>query len=230
MPSILETIRQYGYHFPPVESALKEPDGLLASGGDLNPGRILQAYSQGIFPWYSPEDPILWWSPDPRCVLFTDELHISRSMRKWLNQHSYQVTLDKAFPAVIAACAAPRAKQAGTWINADIQNAYCQLHDANMAHSVEVWDKDQLVGGLYGIAIGSMFFGESMFSKTRNTSKLAFITLVEKLRAEGFSMIDCQVYNPHLETLGARCIPREEFIAIIQRQMQRPNTLQWELP
>lgn len=230
MPSILETIRQYGYRFPPVESALQDPDGLLASGGDLNPGRILQAYSQGIFPWYSENDPILWWSPDPRCVLFTDELHISRSMHKWLKQHDYSVSMDKAFPKVIAACAEPRSKQSGTWINPDIQDAYCQLHTTGMAHSVEVWQEDNLVGGLYGIAIGSMFFGESMFSKTTNTSKLAFITLVEKLRTEGFSMIDCQVYNPHLETLGARCISRKEFMTVINRQMSITSDMRWELP
>lgn len=229
MASILETIRQNAYYFPPVETALQEPDGLLAAGGDLNPDRILRAYSHGIFPWYSAEDPILWWSPDPRCVLFTDELHISRSMAKWLKQQQLRVTTDTAFKPVIQACAQPRAKQAETWINRDIQAAYTALHQHGLAHSIEVWDGEELVGGLYGVSIGRMFFGESMFSRTTNASKLAFIKLVQSASHMGFRMIDCQVHNPHLETLGARCIPRGQFVQIIEQQMQLPPPIKWEL-
>lgn len=230
MASILESIRQNGYHFPPLEDALRDPDGLIAAGGDLQPARILHAYSRGIFPWYSPGEPILWWSPDPRCVLFTDELHISRSMRKWLKQHPYRITTNAAFREVMAACAAPRPKQSGTWINQDIQDAYCSLHGQSLAHSIEIWDKDTLVGGLYGVCIGRMFFGESMFSRAENTSKLAFITLSQYLHSQGFSIIDCQVYNPHLETLGARCIPRQVFIEMIEEQMRQPSPAHWGLP
>ncbi len=198
--------------FPDVSQAMRQPDGLLAAGGDLSSGRILAAYRRGIFPWYSEGQPILWWSPDPRTVLFPADLKISRSLRKRLNQQHFAVTLDKAFDEVIAACAEPRPQGEGTWITREMSDAYCRLHLEGFAHSVECWRDGRLVGGLYGIALGRVFFGESMFSRQSDASKVAFCHLVRQLRVWAFSLIDCQVYSPHLATLGAVEIPRSRFI------------------
>lgn len=200
--------------FPPLEFALSEPNGLLCAGGDLTPQRIVQAYRKGIFPWYSSGEPILWWSPDPRMVLVPSEFKISRSLRRTLRNGGHQVRLDSDFRAVIRACARTRRKgQAGTWISAPMQAAYCSLHELGFAHSVETWLDDKLVGGLYGLAIGRMFYGESMFSHATDASKIALAHLVRFLEAQGFGLIDCQMNTPHLASLGAREIPRREFIA-----------------
>lgn len=198
--------------FPRHEYALKEPNGLLAAGGDLSCERLLNAYSLGIFPWYSEDDPILWWSPDPRCVLIPDEFKPSRSLSKAIRKSGYKVTSNKCFEEVVTECAAPRLKQDGTWINTHIIESYSNLHKLGYAHSVECWDENELIGGLYGIAIGRAFFGESMFSKKSNSSKIAFAFLCKKLSDWGFEIIDCQVHNPHLESLGAIEIPRAEFL------------------
>jgi leucyl/phenylalanyl-tRNA--protein transferase len=197
--------------FPDASLALTEPDGLLAIGGDLTVKRLLTAYSKGIFPWYNEDQPILWWSPDPRAVLFPEHLKISRSLRKTLHKHIFRVSFDMAFDRVIQACAAPRPKQSGTWISDEMQQAYQQLHQQGYAHSVECWQDAELVGGLYGVAIGKIFFGESMFSRVTDASKIAFVYLVKHLQAKGFSLIDCQVSSAHLESLGAIDIPRTEF-------------------
>ncbi len=198
--------------FPDVSRALREPDGLLAVGGDLSTERILEAYRHGIFPWYSEAQPILWWSPDPRTVLFPAALKVSRSLRKTLNRQRFRVTLDTAFNDVIAACAEPRARSVGTWITRDMTNAYSTLHTQGFAHSVECWREQRLVGGLYGLAIGQVFFGESMFSREPDASKVAFCHLVRQLGAWNFGLIDCQVYSRHLASLGAGEIPRSEFV------------------
>lgn len=203
--------------FPPLEQALVEPDGLLAAGGDLSEPRLVNAYRSGIFPWYNPGEPILWWSPDPRCVLFPRDLYLSRSLRKRLRKQDYSVTFDQAFAKVVAACAAPRQKQQGTWISDDIFSAYLNLHRSGIAHSVEVWLDDQLVGGLYGLAIGKVFFGESMFSRQRDASKIAFAWLATQLQYWGYELIDCQVYNDHLASLGATEIPRQVFARELAR-------------
>lgn len=197
--------------FPPLETALREPNGLLAVGGDLSPRRMLAAYSQGIFPWYSTGDPILWWSPDPRMVLFPDELKVSRSLAKTLRNKAYEVRFDTAFDEVITACAAPRADEAGTWIVPEMQTAYRRLHELGYAHSVETWMDGELAGGLYGVALGRVFYGESMFTRVRDASKIALVHLVRRLQAAGYGMIDCQMETAHLASLGARPIPRAEF-------------------
>lgn len=189
---------------------MDEPNGLLAVGGDLAPARILAAYREGIFPWYNPGDPILWWSPNPRTVIFPAQLHVSRSLKKLLRQGRYQVTLDQAFSAVIRACA-ERTDSSGTWISTEIIEAYSQLHLKGVAHSVEVWRDNELVGGLYGLALGKVFFGESMFSRADNASKVGFVHLVQQLKQWGFQLIDCQVANDHLFTLGATEVSRESF-------------------
>jgi leucyl/phenylalanyl-tRNA---protein transferase len=200
--------------FPPVSHA--EEDGLLAVGGDLHPDRILAAYAQGIFPWYSGRSPILWWSPDPRMVLFPGELKVSKSMQQVLRRGIFKVTLDRDFPGVISACSkVARPGQDGTWLGKDMQRAYTELHRLGHAHSVEVWREGALVGGLYGVALGKVFCGESMFAHESNASKAGFITLVEALRARGFGLIDCQVHTPHLESLGAREIPRAAFVGLL---------------
>ena len=204
--------------FPPVEAALAEPNGLLAAGGDLSPGRILAAYRRGIFPWYSAGEPILWWSPDPRMVLFPNEMRISRSLAKVLRNCPYDVTLDTAFAQVVAGCAAaPRQGQRGTWITVEMQAAYGRLHELGHAHSVEVWMDGELAGGLYGMAIGQAFYGESMFSRQRDASKIALAHLCVHLQRCGFGIIDCQMETKHLASLGARPIPRSEFVALLRR-------------
>ena len=199
--------------FPSPDRALREPNGLLCAGGDLTPGRILTAYRQGIFPWFSAGEPVLWWSPDPRMVLEPAQLKISRSLRRTLRRAQYEVRLDSCFPTVIRACAEiTRKAQGGTWITRDMQAAYIRLHRAGYAHSVETWMEGQLMGGLYGIAIGKMFYGESMFSLVSDTSKIALAHLARYLARQGFGLIDCQMTTPHLASLGAHEIPRSEFI------------------
>lgn len=202
--------------FPPVARALDAPNGLLAAGGDLSAERLLEAYRSGIFPWFSPGDPILWWSPDPRMVLFPQEFRLSTSLKKTLKRARFKVTTDQAFEQVVRACAAPRASENGTWIVEEMITAYCELHRLGHAHSVEVWIENELVGGLYGVAIGKMFYGESMFSKRTDGSKIAFAHMARQLEYWGFGMIDCQMYTPHLASLGAREIPRAEFVARLQ--------------
>ena len=196
--------------FPPLSSALREPNGLLAAGGDLAPQRLIEAYRHGIFPWFNPGEPILWWSPDPRMVLFPAELKVSRSLQKTLKKHAYEVRVDTAFREVMQACAAPRDGQS-TWITPAMIAAYCELHRLGLAHSVETWVEGRLVGGLYGIGIGRMFYGESMFSHQADASKIAFVHLVRQLERWNFGMIDCQMKTAHLASLGAREIPRAEF-------------------
>jgi leucyl/phenylalanyl-tRNA--protein transferase len=201
-----------GDPFPPVENALKEPNGLLCAGADLSVPRLLAAYRSGIFPWYSGEEPILWWSPDPRMVLFCDELKVSRSLAKNVRNKGFETRIDSAFAKVIKACAGPRKSETGTWISTEMQAAYVALHRAGHAHSFETWLDGRLVGGLYGVAIGRAFFGESMFSRATDASKVALVALVEELRARGFPMIDCQQRTPLLASLGAREIPRHQFL------------------
>lgn len=213
--------------FPPIEQALDEPNGLLAAGGGLTQGRLLAAYRAGIFPWYSPGEPILWWSPDPRCILLPEQLHVSRSMRKRLKRNDYSVCFDRNFSAVIEACSEPRAQEEGTWITREMKQAYCSLHEQGVAHSVEVYIKGELVGGLYGIAMGKMFFGESMFSRSRDASKIAFIKMVEQLQNWGYALIDCQVSNDHLFSLGASEIPRAEFQGYLDQYLDLPVDHLW---
>lgn len=202
--------------FPDPSLALRDPDGLLAIGGDLSPQRILSAYRQGIFPWYSDEQPILWWSPDPRTVLLPDHLKISRSLRKTLRKGHFRITLDRAFADVIDACARPRAGSSGTWITNEMAEAYTLLHRAGHAHSVEAWLGGELAGGLYGVSIGRVFFGESMFSRRTDASKVAFVYLVTQLKAWGFPLVDCQVHSEHLASLGAEEIKRPVFIRLLR--------------
>lgn len=206
-------------HFPPVQ--LAEPDGLLAIGGDLSPARLLEAYRHGIFPWYE-GDHILWWCPDPRFVLFPDELKVARSIRPLLNRKEFAFTTNKAFKEVIHYCkSSPRPGQDGTWITDDVENAYIRLHELGYAHSAEVWKDGQLAGGLYGIRLGKVFFGESMFSRISNASRYAFITYISQLKKEGVTLIDCQVYTEYLKSLGARMIPGKEFDQLLQNLVER---------
>ncbi len=209
--------------FPDVSLALREPDGLLAVGGDLSPVRIVAAYRQGIFPWYSEGQPVLWWSPDPRSVLFPEHLKVSRSLRKTLKKKPFRVTADAAFQRVMECCAAPREGEAGTWITPEMKQAYQQLHEAGIAHSVECWESNKLAGGLYGIAIGRVFFGESMFSRRSDASKVAFVHLVEMLQKWDFGLIDCQVATRHLASLGAVSIPRMQFIRVLKKLCAQPG-------
>jgi leucyl/phenylalanyl-tRNA--protein transferase len=224
---MLTWLQRNNLDFPPLEKATREPNGLLAAGGDLSAERLIQAYRHGCFPWFSEGQPILWWSPDPRTVLLPDELHVSRSLGKLLRQERYQVTFDRNFAAVIEACAAPRDYADGTWITDSMQNAYVQLHARGLAHSVEVWDGVELVGGLYGLAMGQLFFGESMFSRADNASKVGFATLVEHLKAWGFVLIDCQMPTQHLQSLGARSIPRTEFAQYLRQHLDAATSADW---
>ena len=211
--------------FPPLDTALAEPNGLLAAGGDLNPQRLLAAYRRGIFPWYSAGEPILWWSPDPRMVLLPHELKISGSLAKTLRNADYEVRLDTAFAEVIHACAGtPRNGQAGTWISAEMQQAYRELHRLGCAHSVETWIAGKLAGGLYGVALGQVFYGESMFSHARDASKIALAHLCAHLKRRGFGIIDCQMETRHLASLGARPIPRRDFAMRLDQLCLRGDT------
>ncbi len=209
--------------FPDVELALRDPDGLLAVGGNLSPERLLEAYRNAIFPWYTEGQPILWWAPDPRTVLFPDQLKVSRSLRKTVRKGLFQVTLDRAFDAVIAGCAAPRRDADGTWITADMERAYGRLHRLGHAHSVEAWSGTELVGGLYGVAMGRVFFGESMFSRVDDASKVAFVHLVRQLRAWDFVVIDCQMHTPHLARFGSVEIARGRFLQILKDSCDAPE-------
>ena len=224
---MLTWLKRDDLSFPPLETALREPNGLLAAGGDLRPERLLAAYRHGCFPWYQEGQPLLWWSPDPRTVLFPDELHVSRSLRKRMRHGDYRVTFDKAFAEVIQGCAGPRSYADGTWITTPMQDAYIRLHEMGVAHSVEVWQQGQLVGGLYGLAMGELFFGESMFSRATDASKVGFVTLVERLREWGFALIDCQMPTRHLESFGARSIPRAAFAEALAMHLDRPSAADW---
>lgn len=212
--------------FPPVSEALAEPNGLLAVGGDLSPERLLLAYQQGIFPWYEEGQPLLWWSPDPRTVVAPDGVHLSRSMRRFLRKSDFTVTFDHDFPAVIRACAEPRDYTDDTWITPAMQRAYIELHRRGHAHSVEVWQNGELVGGLYGVALGRMFFGESMFSRRSNASKTALLALACHLRRLGFELIDCQMPTDHLHSLGAMNVPRERFLQRVRQLTRGPDRWQ----
>lgn len=203
--------------FPPLQLAQTEPNGLLAAGGQLSVDWLLAAYERGIFPWYSPGDPILWWSPSPRMVLFPDELHVSRSLEKVLRNTAYEIRFDTAFSQVMLACAAtPRPGQDGTWITPEVMEGYSALHERGIAHSAECWMDGELVGGLYGVALGKMFYGESMFAWAPDASKRAFVHLVRWLKGQGFGMIDCQMHTAHLARFGAREIERDQFIATLK--------------
>lgn len=225
---MLTWLRRDSLDFPALERALREPNGLLAAGGDLSAERLIAAYRHGCFPWFSEGQPLLWWSPDPRTVLFPEEFHLSRSLAKLLRQQRYRVTFDQDFAAVIEGCASPRDYADGTWITDSMRAAYLELHQRGLAHSVEVWDGEQLVGGLYGLAMGQLFFGESMFSRADNASKIGFATLVSKLREWGFALIDCQMPTRHLHSFGARPITRAEFAHYLQQHLDRPSTADWQ--
>ena len=201
--------------FPPVERALADPPGLLAAGGDLAPARLLAAYRNGIFPWYSPGQPVLWWSPDPREVLPVEALHVSRSLARTLRRAHFDVAIDTDFAAVIDACAAPRARSPGTWITPEMRTAYLRLHALGAAHSVEVRHGTELVGGVYGVAVGRAFSGESMFSRATDASKVALVALAEWCRGRGHALIDCQLPSAHLRSLGSRPMPRAEFLVYL---------------
>jgi len=208
--------------FPPVTDALDDPNGLLALGGSLSQWRLLNAYYNGIFPWYSDNQPVLWWSPDPRSVLFPDELRISRSLRQKLRKNEqYQITFDRAFDEVIRHCAQPRTDDAGTWIDSNMMNAYTRLYESGHAHSAECYINGELAGGLYGVAIGRMFFGESMFSLQPDASKIALVYLVRQLQQWQFGPLDCQIHSAHLQSLGARKIPRTEFMGYLSEYRDR---------
>jgi leucyl/phenylalanyl-tRNA--protein transferase len=208
--------------FPSVEEALDEPDGLLAAGADLGPSRLLEAYRHGIFPWFNEGDPILWWSPDPRMVLAPRALHISHSLKKRLKKGGFTVTIDSAFAQVLDECAAPRADDSGTWLTAQMKAAYVALHQQGAAHSIEVWMDGAMAGGIYGVSIGRMFFGESMFSRRTDGSKIAMSALAAQLDRWGFPWIDCQLETDHLLSLGATAMPRSAFIGEVARLVREP--------
>jgi len=210
--------------FPNPENALSEPDGLLAVGGNLSPGRLLSAYRHGIFPWYSAGQPILWWSPDPRTVLFPERIKISRSLRKTLRKKIFTLSVDQCFEAVVQHCGEPRDGEDGTWITQDMKVAYCRLHRLGYAHSVETWYRGELMGGLYGVAIGRVFYGESMFSRMSDASKVALVALAVQLKRWQFALIDCQMHTPHLLRMGAVDIPRSTFIKLLKRFCPLPVT------
>ncbi len=210
-------------HFPPLERALDEPQGLLAAGGDLSSARLLAAYRRGIFPWYSPGQPVLWWSPDPRAVLYPHEFRCTRSLAKTLRNRGFETSIDRDFPAVLAGCAAPRTSGTGTWITTEMRAAYLGLHRSGHAHSFETYLEGRLVGGLYGVRLGRIFFGESMFSRERDSSKVALARLVEFCRAEAIVLIDCQLASRHLESLGSRRIPRSAFQALLREHVDQPR-------
>lgn len=231
MPDI-PWLENNGDRFPDVELALTDPDGLLAVGGELSIARLMNAYSSGIFPWYEEDQPVLWWSPNPRCVLYPDQIHVSRSLKKTLRKTRFKVTFDTAFSDVIALCADLRADQEGTWITSDIMASFQQLHELGIAHSVEVWElnneKPQLVGGLYGIAMGKVFFGESMFSRRTDASKIALTHLCQQLQSWNFDLIDCQVDSEHLQSLGTTMLARSEFITHITASIDDPQHSNWK--
>ncbi|MBT8091517.1 MAG: leucyl/phenylalanyl-tRNA--protein transferase [Gammaproteobacteria bacterium] len=209
--------------FPPLDEALSEPDGLLAAGGDLSTGRLLYAYRHGIFPWYDENQPLLWWSPNPRCVLQPGDFHVSRRLRREIRRSKAEVRFNTAFTEVIQACAAPRRSGQGTWITPEMVEAFRLLHRQGWAHSIEIWQDDCLAGGLYGLAIGRAFFGESMFSRVANASKLALLTLSRSMDDGDFGIVDCQVISSHLLQLGATLVPRGEFVASLDGLCEPPK-------
>jgi leucyl/phenylalanyl-tRNA--protein transferase len=213
--------------FPPVEQSLRDPPGLLAAGGDLRPARLLAAYERGVFPWYSSQQPILWWSPNPRMVLFPDEFKCSRSLTKTLRNGPYTTQLDRAFGATIRACAGPRVSGADTWLNPEMIESYEQLHALGFGHSIETYRDGELVGGLYGLQLGRVFFGESMFSRMRDASKVALARLVGECRQRDIRLIDCQVASEHLASLGAREVPRSEFVDLLRAHARREPSGRW---
>ncbi len=209
--------------FPPADQALRRPNGLLAWGGDLHPDRLLRAYRQGIFPWFSEGEPVLWWTPDPRCVLRPHKVYVSSRTRRRYNSGNFRITADTAFAGVIDGCAAPRDGVAGTWITPELKHSFVELHARGITHSVEVWQGDQLVGGIYGMALGRVFFGESMFSRVTDASKMALISLCRQLEHWDFGLLDCQVTNPHLLSMGAIELPRARFIQEIKALANQPG-------
>ncbi len=214
--------------FPPAHLAMRDPNGLLAIGGDLSVARLIRAYSQGIFPWYNPDEPILWWSPDPRAVLIPTEMRVSRSLDKSVRRGNYGVSLDLAFDEVLNECSGPRSRSRGTWLGSEMRDAYAELHARGYAHSVEVWRDGALIGGLYGVALGRVFFGESMFSRASDASKLALYWLGQQLITWGFDLIDCQVGSAHLKSLGAIDVSRERFLNLLRVAVASPpRTGQW---
>ena len=215
-------------HFPDVGAALCEPDGLLAVGGDLEPQRLLDAYRQGIFPWYNEGQPIHWWSPDPRCVLRPDAIRVSRSLARSLSKEKFRVTFNRAFAEVVRGCSAPRAPGSDTWITSEMRAAYTRLHELGYAVSVECWRGEELAGGLYGVVMGQVFFGESMFSRVTDASKVALVHLARRLREKNFCLIDCQVYSAHLRSLGAQLMPRGEFIGLLKQHCAARATQDWQ--
>ena len=220
-----------GDDFPPVERALKRPNGLLCAGADLSPERLLAAYRKGIFPWYSGDEPILWWSPDPRMVLYVDELKISRSLAKNLRNKGFEVRIDSAFEKVVLNCARPRKDEAGTWLGKDMQRAYLARHRAGYAHSFETWRDGELAGGLYGVALGRMFYGESMFSRATDASKIALVSLALHLKSRGFPLIDCQVHTALLASLGARELSRRSFLRALAALVNYDEPVKsWNVP
>ena len=224
------TYLEAGEDFPPTNQALTRPNGLLAAGGSLDAPTLLAAYRQGIFPWYEASQPVLWWTPDPRAVLFPEELHISRSLRRRLRRNRFELSADRAFEQVMRACAEPRPGQGGTWIDGAMCRAYGELHALGWAHSVEVWERDTLVGGLYGVCIGEVFFGESMFSRATDASKIALVGLVRILEGRDAGLIDCQVETAHLNSLGARRIPRVDFEKRLAQTVDKgPRCAPWSL-
>jgi leucyl/phenylalanyl-tRNA---protein transferase len=214
--------------FPPVDQALDQPDGLLAAGGTLTMKRLVDAYRQGIFPWFNEGDPVLWWSPDPRTVLVPSRLHVSHSLKKRLKKNTFAVTIDVAFARVLDGCAAPRAEDSGTWLSGQMRRAYTSLHVAGLAHSVEVWMDGELAGGIYGVALGRMFFGESMFSRRTDASKIAMTRLAAQLDRWRFPLIDCQLETDHLMSLGAEHMPRRDFVGAVERLSREPEP-SWQL-
>ena len=216
--------------FPPVERALSEPDGLLAAGGDLSPPRLLEAYRRGIFPWYSRGQPILWWCPDPRAVLIPQQIKVSRSLAKTMRNRGFQTRIDHSFREVLRYCGSTELRPGGTWLSPEMRAAYLRLHKLGYAHSVETWLNDHLVGGLYGIALGNVFFGESMFSLERDASKVALKRLCDELVTRGYEIIDCQMATPHLMSLGAELMPRTDFIELLSAHVGEDLTPRaWEV-
>ncbi|MGP9800711.1 leucyl/phenylalanyl-tRNA--protein transferase [Rheinheimera sp. NSM] len=216
MAIYLPELSAHDVSFPPLHRALSNPDGLLAMGGDLSPARLISAYSQAIFPWFSEGDPLLWWSPSQRAIFAPDTLKLNRTLKKQLNRYQLHFSVNTAFAQVMAHCAAPRAKQPGTWILPEMQQAYQQLHLQGYAHSIEVWQQDRLVGGLYGVLVGSLFCGESMFNLLPDTAKLALVALQQHLQQVAPGWIDCQMPNPFLLQLGARSLPRADYVSLLQ--------------
>ena len=219
---------KYEHTFPPISEALTDPDGLLAAGGDLSIERLLEAYRHGIFPWYNHTQPVLWWSPDPRTVLYPGHAHVSRSLKKTLNKNIFTITFDQAFSKVITECSAPRGDGHGTWLTTEMIDAYINLHQNNHAHSVECWQDDKLVGGLYGVSVGRVFFGESMFSRVTNASKVCLVKLSDYLKEWNYDLIDCQVESDHLGRMGAEQISREKFAHQLDQSCpKKPATKSW---